>query len=85
MELVRLDRDWTAIARESRENPSVTAGPDNLAYVIYKTGSTASPEGVQIPHRAVVNFVAAMKNTLGITERETLLAVTPISCETLLQ
>jgi len=36
------------------------AGPEDLAYVLYTSGSTGQPKGVEIPHRAVVNFLCSM-------------------------
>jgi amino acid adenylation domain-containing protein len=53
--------------------------PDNLAYVIYTSGSTGMPKGVQIPHRAVVNFLTSMAREPGMTEQDTMLAVTTLS------
>ena len=41
------------------------ARPDDLAYVIYTSGSTGRPKGVQVPHRAVVNFLASMRDAAG--------------------
>ena len=58
-----IDRDWPEIARESVEAAVVDAGPDRLAYVIYTSGSTGVPKGVEIPHRAVVNFLCSMQKT----------------------
>jgi amino acid adenylation domain-containing protein len=51
----------------------------NLAYILYTSGSTGKPKGVQIPHRAVVNFLTAMRKQLGMTDADTLLAVTTLS------
>ncbi|MBM7114472.1 non-ribosomal peptide synthetase [Archangium primigenium] len=42
------------------------AGPEDVAYVLYTSGSTGKPKGVQVPHRAVVNFLAAMARALPL-------------------
>ena len=43
-------------------DPGVTA--DTLAFLQYTSGSTGEPKGVEVPHRAVVNFLTnAMKFT----------------------
>ena len=77
--IVCLDTDWEAIARESENNPTSSVTSDNLAYVIYTSGSTGKPKGVQIPHCAVVNFLHSMQNQPGLTNQNTLLAVTSLS------
>lgn len=77
--LIYIDRDWPAIAEESRENLSAGVTPENLAYVIYTSGSTGRPKGVQIPHRALVNFLVSMRSRPGLTSQDSLLAVTTIS------
>ena len=74
-----IDRDWPEIARESVEAPVVNAGPERLAYVIYTSGSTGVPKGVEIPHRAVVNFLCSMQKSPGISPDDRLLAVTTLS------
>ena len=53
--------------------------PDDLAYIIYTSGSTGKPKGAQIHHQAVVNFLCSMRESLGITLDDTLLAVTTLS------
>jgi len=57
VEVVRLDADWTLIARESGENPEKGATQAHLAYVIYTSGSTGHPKGVEIEHGGLVNLV----------------------------
>ncbi|MFZ6030179.1 MAG: amino acid adenylation domain-containing protein [Chloroflexota bacterium] len=74
-----LDADWPHLAEESTAAPPVYVGPDNLAYVIYTSGSTGQPKGVQVPHRAVVNFLTSMQREPGMTARDTLLSVTTLS------
>ncbi|MGH7773246.1 MAG: amino acid adenylation domain-containing protein, partial [Candidatus Binatia bacterium] len=79
LHVVRMDRDWKAIARESQENPPPLAEPHNLAYVIYTSGSTGKPKGVQITHKSLVNFLESMRQEPGLTDQDVLLSVTTIS------
>ena len=58
-QIICLDSDWPAIARESGDNLTAIAGPDNLAYVIYTSGSTGKPKGCQITHSNVVRLFDA--------------------------
>jgi amino acid adenylation domain-containing protein len=76
---VCLDTDWRLISEERDDELPVSMTPENLAYVIYTSGSTGWPKGVQIPHRAVVNFLHSMQREPGLTSADTLLAVTSIS------
>jgi amino acid adenylation domain-containing protein len=54
-----LDQDWPVIALESPHNldASQPHDPDQLAYVMYTSGSTGNPKGVLVPHRAVLRLV----------------------------
>lgn len=73
------DKDWEIIADERKDEPVSGTTADNLAYIIYTSGSMGRPKGVQVPHRAVVNLVNSMRQKPGLTERDTLLAVTTLS------
>lgn len=42
---------------ESDAAPRSAPGPEDLAYVLYTSGSTGSPKGVAVEHRAVVRLV----------------------------
>jgi amino acid adenylation domain-containing protein len=54
---VLLDADWAAIATEDLANLPHDGSGDDLAYVMYTSGSTGSPKGVLVPQRAVLRLV----------------------------
>ncbi|MDZ8262380.1 amino acid adenylation domain-containing protein [Nostoc sp. ChiQUE01b] len=70
------DAPRTPNAQQSKENLLCQLTTENLAYIIYTSGSTGQPKGVQIPHSALSNFLFAMKQTPGLTQEDTLLAIT---------
>lgn len=74
-----LDRDWATVEQEPAQDPCSQVTPRNLAYVIYTSGSTGRPKGVELMHHSVVNFMQSMQREPGITEHDTLVAVTTIS------
>jgi amino acid adenylation domain-containing protein len=53
-----LDSEWKNIEQQGAENPANLASPEDLAYVLYTSGSTGNPKGVMIPHRGLVNYLS---------------------------
>jgi amino acid adenylation domain-containing protein len=51
--------------------PQAHATNDDAAYVIYTSGSTGRPKGVVIPHRNVVNLLAATTDDFGLSSADT--------------
>ncbi|HEX6270322.1 MAG TPA: amino acid adenylation domain-containing protein [Anaerolineales bacterium] len=73
------DQSKTPVSSNGTGLHAHVARPDNLAYVIYTSGSTGEPKGVQIHHRAVVNFLSSMREQLSLNAEDKLLAVTTLS------
>ncbi|MBV7338365.1 amino acid adenylation domain-containing protein [Chloroflexi bacterium TSY] len=77
--IICIDSDWAKIEEQADTFVQVEAEPENLAYVIYTSGSTGNPKGVQIPHRALTNFLCSMQREPGIKPDDVLVSVTTIS------
>jgi amino acid adenylation domain-containing protein len=77
--LLCVDRDWALIAEEDVSSFPVEADPTQLAYVIYTSGSSGKPKGVQIQHRALTNFLAAMRRQFPLSGQDIWLAITTLS------
>jgi amino acid adenylation domain-containing protein len=56
-EVVFLDQDWEWLESESTENPENFTQAEDLAYLMYTSGSTGQPKGVGVPHRAINRLV----------------------------
>lgn len=42
-----------------RSSRATSINPESLAYVIYSSGSTGQPKGIEVPHRGIVNLLDA--------------------------
>ena len=78
-QIVCVDSEWEVIARGNEDNAINAVRPENLAYVVYTSGSTGAPKGVQITHGSVVNFLNSMRQRPGLTDQDILVAVTTLS------
>ena len=53
--------------------------PASAAYVLYTSGSTGNPKGVEVPHGALANFLHAMARRPGLSSGDRVLALTTIA------
>ena len=77
-----LDMDWGSIAQESEENPIGLTMAENLAYVVYTSGSTGQPKGVLVEHRSLVNYAEAASIEFDIEPGDRVLQFASISWDT---
>ena len=59
-----LDEGWTGIERHSKENLACGVDPENVAYVIFTSGSSGRPKGVMVQHRSVINLATALEQAI---------------------
>ena len=81
-QVICLDQDQERLGvarRQGQTLPPPTIFELNSAYVIFTSGSSGRPKGVQVHHQALLNFLLSMQESPGLTVRDTLLAVTTIS------
>jgi fatty-acyl-CoA synthase len=57
-------------AREATEAALPQAGPDDIAYLQYSSGSTRFPHGVVITHRQLLNNLAAHSHGMKLTDSD---------------
>ena len=68
-QVVRLDADASAIARQPATAPPLDLDPRHPAYVIYTSGSTGTPKGVVVSHGSLSNFLGSMAEQVRLTPR----------------
>ncbi|MHC5064994.1 MAG: aminotransferase class III-fold pyridoxal phosphate-dependent enzyme, partial [Planctomycetota bacterium] len=73
---VLLDENQDDIAKKSAQNLEQIATRENQAYVLYTSGSTGDPKGVQVTHENLLNLAVSVASQPGFTAADQLFSVT---------
>ncbi|MGC0419980.1 non-ribosomal peptide synthetase [Embleya sp. AB8] len=63
----------------ARARPPVRPSGGDPAYVLYTSGSTGRPKGVEVPHHALANLLASLRERLGAGSADRWLGLTSLS------
>ena len=55
--VIALDADWPDIAAQPTDTLPGTVAADAVAYLMYTSGTTGTPNGVPVTHRALLNYL----------------------------
>jgi amino acid adenylation domain-containing protein len=77
--VVSLDAEGLRIAEEDAENPAPVTSAENLAYLVYTSGTTGQPKGILIQHRSLVNAIYAFITHHQVTESDRILQFASLS------
>ncbi len=64
--LICIDTDWHLVESQPDSNPPLLTTADNLAYVLFTSGSTGSPKGVAVAHRQVLNYLHSIERRMNL-------------------
>lgn len=67
--------DLTAPVSAGQWSPVPGATPDDLAYVLYTSGTTGEPKGIMVSHRSVANVAADCNARFGVGPADRFMAI----------
>jgi amino acid adenylation domain-containing protein len=74
-----IEHAWQQLDNYPDSDPNVNITGDSLAYLLYTSGSTGQPKGVQIKHSSLLNLLTSIQKEPGLQATDTWLATATIS------
>lgn len=69
-ECLVLDPALERLTEYPDQPPKVTNSPEDLAYLMYTSGSTGVPKGVRVPHRQLLNWLGGLEQNVPFAPAE---------------
>jgi amino acid adenylation domain-containing protein/non-ribosomal peptide synthase protein (TIGR01720 family) len=77
--------DETALHRFPDTDPEAGTRPDDLAYLVYTSGSTGQPKGVPIEHGSLLHFARCCAERLALAPQDRFLQFAALSFDVLVE
>lgn len=77
--VIALDDVWPSVAAQPEIDCPWPRTSESLAYVLYTSGTTGEPKGVEVSHRALVNHSTAMVKRYGLQPSDRVLQFASMS------
>lgn len=78
IKIVNIDEVQDAVKRMPKKNLDLDLCCQT-AYILYTSGTTGKPKGVEIAHKSLENLIFAMKKEIYFNKNDVLLAISPIT------
>jgi mycobactin phenyloxazoline synthetase len=73
--------DEAIVQGSESEFDSLTGDPHRIAYVLFTSGSTGEPKGVEVTHHAAMNTVEFITEHFGLGPEDRCLALSTLECD----
>ncbi len=81
IKVIDLDRDQRAIKEESDRNLEPSTRPEQMAYLIYTSGTSGTPKGVCVEQRNLLNYCDAIWPTMNASSNDRFATVSSMAAD----
>lgn len=78
-DMIFIEDAWEQYTKYDTRIPEPEIPADSLAYILYTSGSTGNPKGVQVKHSGLLNLLLSVQQEPGMDHHDIILATTTIS------